>query len=108
MELTTSALTAALVGVIVILTKVIEWFMNRQNGNNKAKAAAQDFNGHGEVLTKIEAKIDVLASGMQEMRQSRSQITEHLAGLSACQERVIDRLDNVVNSIDRLADSLKK
>jgi uncharacterized protein Yka (UPF0111/DUF47 family) len=104
MELTSSALTAALVGVIIVLTKVIDWLMNR-NGNGKAKAS-KDFNGYGEVLTKIEAKLDMLADGMQEMRQGRMQMVEQMASLASGQERVIERLGDVVNGMERVADNV--
>lgn len=105
MELTSSALTAALVGVIVVLTKVIEWLMGRSNGNGKAKAG-KEFNGHGEALTRVEAKLDMLASGMQEMRQGRALMVEHMASLASGQERIIERLGDVVGSVERLADRI--
>lgn len=109
MELASSTLTAALVGVIVILTKVIEWFMNR---NSNGKKQAKDYNGHGgEALTRIETKLDMLSSGLTEMRQDRVQFLAHFAVADSSHERIIERLGDVVAGVERVAnniDDLKK
>lgn len=106
MELASSTLTAALVGVIVVLTKVIEWLMKRSaNGNGKAKQA-KEYNGSGEALARIDTKIDMLSSGLAEMRQSRAQLMEHMASADAIHERMIDRMDDVVSGLERVADNI--
>jgi len=104
MELTSSALTAALVGVIVVLTKVIEWLMNR-SGNGKTKAG-KEFNGHGDTLTRVEAKLDMVASGLQEMRQGRALMVEHMASVASGQEHIIERLGDVARGVERVADNV--
>jgi septal ring factor EnvC (AmiA/AmiB activator) len=106
MELTSSALTAALVGVIVVLTKVIEWLMKRSaNGNGKTKQA-KDYNGLGEVLVKIDTKLDMLSTGLSEMRQGRAQLLEHMANADSSHERIVERLGDVASGLNRLADSV--
>jgi len=106
MELVSSTLTAALVGVIVILTKIIEWFMKRRtNGNGNVKQA-KEYNGFGEVLAKIDIKLDTLTSGLMEMRQGRTQLMEYMANAESSHERIVDRLGDVVTGIDRLIDGI--
>lgn len=106
MELASSTLTAALVGVIVVLTKVIEWLMKKSaNGNGKTKQA-KEYNGSGEALARIDTKIDMLSAGLAEMRQSRTQLTEHMVSADVIHERMVDRLDDMVSGLERVADSL--
>jgi uncharacterized phage infection (PIP) family protein YhgE len=106
MEIASSTVTAALVGVIIVLTKVIEWLIKRSaNGNGKTKQA-KEYNGFGEVLTKIDTKLDALSSGLTEMRQGRGQLMEHMASAESAHERIIDRLGDVVNGVDRVVDGI--
>jgi hypothetical protein len=55
-----SALTAALVGVIIVLTKVIEWLMKRHQ--EAKKPAASPFNGHCPHFHSLEKVADKLDS----------------------------------------------
>lgn len=115
MELASSTLTAALVGVIVVLTKVIEWFIKRNanananqggHGDGNKPKPAKEYNGFGEVLARIDTKLDVLATGFAEMRQSRVQLLEHMLAAENAHERMIDRLGDVVASMEKVADGL--
>jgi len=106
MELASSTITAALVGVIIVLTKVIEWFMKRSaNGNGKTKQT-KEYNGFGEVLVKIDTKLDMLSTGFAEMRQGHMQLMEHMASSESAHERMIDRLGDVVSGLDRVVDGI--
>ncbi len=105
MEIAGATLTAALVGVIVVLTKVIEWLM-KKNANGKTVKQAKEYNGSGEALTRIDIKLDMLTSAVVELRQSRQQLTEHMAAAESAHERMIERLGDVVTGVERLADSV--
>lgn len=102
MELASSTLTAALVGVIMVLSRVIEWMMNRNNRNRGAK----DYNGLGEVITKIDTRLDIISANIIELRQCHERALEHLVGMEAGQERIVERLGDVVSGADRMAHSI--
>jgi len=103
MELVSSTLTAALVGVILVLTKVIEWFMSR-NGNSKKQP--KDYNGFSEVIIKVDTKLDRLSADIVELRQEKTQILEHLISSDSSHERIIERLGDVISSLERVTDNL--
>lgn len=112
MEIASATLTAALVGVIVVLTRVIEWFMKRNagdasngNGNGKSKQA-KDYNGLTEVLTRIDTRLDNISSGISEMRQSQERIMERQVGAEGGQDRIVERLGDVVSGLERVADGI--
>jgi hypothetical protein len=106
MELASSTITAVLVGVIIVLTKVIEWFIKRKANDNGKTKQAKEYNGFGTVLAKIDTKLDVLSSGLIEMRHGRSQLVEHMASAESAHERMVDRLGDVVSGVDRVVDSI--
>jgi hypothetical protein len=59
-----STVTAALVAVIIVLTKVIEWLMQRAKDAKEAKKAASPYNGHcphAHNLEKVVDKLDAAA-----------------------------------------------
>jgi len=106
MELVSSTVTAALVGVIIVLAKVIEWFMKRNmNGNEKVKQA-KEYNGLGEILTKIDTRLEVVTTNLIEVRQTNIQLMEHLVSADGFHMRMVDRLDDVVSNIERITDSI--
>jgi uncharacterized phage infection (PIP) family protein YhgE len=104
MEIASSTLTAALVGVIVVLTKVIEWLVKR-SANGKVKQA-KEYNGAGEALARIDTKLDMLSSGFAEMRQGQAQLLDRLAGADSGHERIIERLGDMVSGMGRVVDGI--
>jgi hypothetical protein len=109
MELISSTVTAALVGVIVVLIKVIEWFMKRSSEANKPKLA-KSYNGFGEVLARIDTKLDGTLAALTEMRQERGQFLEFMAASTAAYDRIADRIDDrlgdMVVAIERLNNNI--
>jgi hypothetical protein len=105
MELASSTLTAILVGVIIVLTKVIEWIIKRST-NGKTKQA-KDYNGFGEVLARIDTRLDVLSAGFVEIRQERVQLVEYMASSESSHEHIVERLGDVVSNLDRVVDGVR-
>jgi len=113
MEIASATLTAALVGVIVVLTRVIEWFM-RRNANGASDAGdehgkskqAKDYNGLTEVLARIDTRLDSISGGLSEMRQGQERMVERQVSMEGSQDRVVERLGDVVNALDRVASNI--
>jgi hypothetical protein len=107
MEIASATLTAALVGVIVVLTRVIEWFMRRSANDVAANGKSKqykEYNGLGEVLARIDTRLDGIAGGIAEMRQGQERIMERQVGTEGGQERIVERIGDVVSGLDRLVD----
>lgn len=107
MELISSTMTAALVGVIVVLIKVIEWFIKRYSDAKEPKPIpAKSYNGFGEVLARIDTRLDGILSALAEMRQERGQFLEFMAASAAASknvaDRVNDRLSDMVAAVERV------
>lgn len=106
MEIASSTLTAILVGVIIVLTKVIEWIIKRST-NGKTTTQAKDYNGFGEALMRIDTRLDALLAGFVEIRQERVQLVEYMANSESSHERIVERLGDVVSNLDRVVDGIR-
>ena len=113
--LTTSGLTALLVGMVMLLMKVVEYLIGRKKGkgNESDKKSYQGYNGFGERLASMEAaiatKLDVLIDDLHEQRQRHSAVAETLVDLRGHQvalSRQIEKLESLPGHLERLTDSL--
>jgi hypothetical protein len=75
-------------------------------GRNGKIKAGKDFNGHGDTLTRVETKFDMLANGLQEIRQISAMMIGQMANIASGQERIIERLGEAAHGQERVADSI--
>jgi len=108
MELGTGAITAALVGVIIVLNKVIEWLMGKKkngNGHVPAKLPEQQCEELHQCflyLTEHKVQMEYLRGDIRSIQDSQKGIDNRISELITSQQRVIDRIGDLINSMDQL------
>jgi hypothetical protein len=101
MELAGSALTAALVGVIVVLSKLIEWFM-KKNNESDVKMQKKESILSSHMLVKLEAKSDMLIDDVYEIKQTLAVISNKVSEIEGGQGHIVERIRDIMEDIRNL------
>jgi chromosome segregation ATPase len=103
MDVLSSGLTAAFLGVILALVRVVDWLIKRRSDDKKP--VAQSYNGLGRVndrLIEMKGSLDGIKERMAEANEDYREISKEMSEVKSVHERLGDKVDNLSSKIDKL------
>jgi uncharacterized coiled-coil DUF342 family protein len=103
MDVLSSGLTAAFLGVILALVRVVDWLIKRRSDDKKP--VAQNYNGLGRVndkLIEMKGSLDGIKERMTEANEDSREISKEMSEVKSVHERLGDKVDNLSSKIDKL------
>lgn len=106
MDVLGSGLTAAFLGVILALVKLVEWLVIKRWGDNDKKPVVQVYNGglsrvHDRMI-EMKGSLDGVKERMAEANEDSREIAKEMAKLKSVHTRLGDKVDNLASKIDKL------
>lgn len=104
MELVDSGMTAALVGIIVVLLRIVEGAWKRHNQKNGNGPKAHLDPEQSRQLREMHEKFIILSRDIEDMRKNEDRIAEALSKIADCMKKVSEtneKMAVLVEKIDR-------
>lgn len=103
MDVLSSGLTAAFLGIILALVRLVDWLIKRRSDDKRF--AAQNYNGAGRTndrLIEMKGSLDSLRERVTEANEDSRTTIKEVAELKGVHERLGDKVDNLASKIDKL------
>jgi peptidoglycan hydrolase CwlO-like protein len=94
--------TAALVGVIIVLTRIVEWQWKKYNTKNGNGAKVSLHPEQQRQLREVHEKLMLLERDVDDMKSNNGKIADALAKVADCMEKVSETSEKVAEIVEKI------